>query len=153
MKGNMGLLDGVGFVWMALKRRARHLLTELKYDLTFEQVVTLMSLTHNEGLKVSELAELTDRDTTTTSRMIGGLEKKDLVARIPNRQDARQKLIYLTPTARERIEEICGLADRVTEEFLEGLTEEEINKTANVLHRIACRMLGENCRSELDANT
>ena len=138
---------------MALRRRARQLLAEQEYDLTFEQVITLMTLTKHEGLRVGELAELSDRDTTTTSRMVNGLEKKDLVVRVPDRQDARQKLIYLTRLARERVEEVRGLADRITEEFMVGLTSEEISQTSAVLHRIASRVLGDDCLENLDATT
>ena len=153
MEDKHELLEGIGGSFMALRRRGRQLLAEQEYGLTFEQVVALMSLTKHEGLRICELADIADRDNTTTSRMIRGLEKKGLVVRVPDRQDARQKLIYMTRMARERIEDMSSLLDRITEEFLAGLTQDEIVQTAAVLHKMIRRVLGEDCQENIDATT
>ena len=131
------LMEGVGRVWLLLKRYARKKIAELDIGLTFDQMLVLFTLEKREGLKIGDLADLTDRDRTTTSRMVSGLEKKSLVLRVPDQNDNRQKLIYLTQSAKEIIKSIEPLKIEFRKALFKGLDPVDIDKTAEFLNRVA----------------
>ncbi len=131
------LMEGVGRVWLLLKRYARKKIAELDIGLTFDQMLVLFTLEKREGLKIGDLADLTDRDRTTTSRMVSGLEKKNLVLRVPDQKDNRQKLIYLTHSAKEIIKSMGPLKMEFRKTLFKGLDPADIEKTAELLNRVA----------------
>lgn len=137
MEKKHDLMEGVGRVWLLLKRFGRKKISELDIGLTFDQMLVLFTLDKHEGLKIGDVAEMTDRDRTTTSRMITGLEKKNLVLRVPDREDNRQKLIYLTRSARDILEGLEPLRKEFENSVFKGLSLEELEKTSELLNRVA----------------
>ena len=137
------VLDGVGACFFSLKRRGKKLIGDSRYDLTIEQVIALTILKNHEGLNLSDLAELSDRDKTTTSRMVTGLEKRNLVLRVPDKPDSRQKMIYLTHEAKGLLDEVEALKDGLGKVAYQGLTGEELAACRQVLEKIV-----ENLNSE-----
>ena len=69
-------LSNLGRCWLTMKRAGRKLLVELEIDLTMEQVMALKILDNEEGLNASEIAERADRERTTMTRMLDGLERR-----------------------------------------------------------------------------
>jgi DNA-binding MarR family transcriptional regulator len=137
MEKKYDLMEGVGRVWLLLKRFGRKRISELDIGLTFDQMLVLFTLDKHEGLKIGDVAEMTDRDRTTTSRMITGLEKKNLVLRVPDREDNRQKLIYLTRSARDIMDGLEPLRKEFEISVFKGLSPEELKKTGEILNRVA----------------
>lgn len=142
MREGHDLIDGVGRVWLLLKRFGRQKISELDFGLTFDQMLVLFTLDNHEGLKIGDIAEKTDRDRTTTSRMITGLEKKNLVLRVPDRDDHRQKLIYLTRTAKELLDGLTPLRKEFMETVFKGMSEADIDRTTEILNRVADNLEG-----------
>ncbi|HUU46742.1 MAG TPA: MarR family transcriptional regulator [Acidobacteriota bacterium] len=110
------LFKALGEAFMGLKRCARRHLQNAGYDLTFEQVTVLKILTDDDGLHPKEIADRTDREKTTVSRMIDGLERKNLVVRIPDRSDRRKRSVYLTHQGRQRVAEVEKLASTLLDQ-------------------------------------
>ena len=131
------LMEGVGRVWLLLKRFGRKKISELDIGLTFDQMLVLFTLNNHEGLKIGKIADMTDRDRTTTSRMITGLEKKNLVLRVPDRDDNRQKLIYLTRSAKDMLDGLEPLREEFARTVFKGLSPAEIEKTTKLLNTVA----------------
>lgn len=131
------LIEGVGRLWLLLKRYGRRKIAELDIGLTFDQMLVLFTLNNHEGLKIGDLAEMTDRDRTTTSRMVSGLEKKNLVLRVPDRTDQRQKMIYLTHTAKQMLEGLEPLKAEFSKTIFKGLNPADIEMTGELLNKVA----------------
>ena len=120
--------------WLAIKQFGQTILKEWKVGLTFEQTMVLHLLAESDGLDLGTIAVRTDRERTTTTRMIDGLEKANMVVRITDKQDARRKLVYLTKKGRDKVEEIHKMADEFTAVMSRGVTEEQIRTTVFTLN-------------------
>ena len=120
--------------WLAIKQFGQTILKERKVGLTFEQTMVLHLLAETDGLDLGTISARTDRERTTTTRMIDGLEKVNMVVRITDKQDARRKLVYLTKKGRDRVEEINRLAKEFNAILSKGLTEEQITTTVFTLN-------------------
>mgnify|MGYP000867947387 CR=1 FL=1 len=137
MEKQRDLVEGVGRVWLLLKRFGRKKIAELDIGLTFDQMMVLFTLHNHEGLRMGDLAEMTDRDRTTTSRMVSGLEKKNLVLRVPDRNDQRQKMIYLTHTAKLMLEGLEPLKAEFSKTIFKGISAADLKKTGELLNKVA----------------
>lgn len=131
------LLDSIFFCFFAIKRYGKRILEQKVFDLTLEQVIVLKILADCEGINLSELAEAADRDKTTTSRMVTGLEKRNLVVRVPDKSDSRQKLIYLTHDAKAKLEELDDLKYLMEEAAYKDITPEEQQAAMQTLLKVA----------------
>lgn len=69
-------------------------------DLTMPQFATLASLCQEDGLSVTELAQLIGVDSTTLTRNLRLLEKRGLVSQHTASDDRRRRLLRLTAEGR-----------------------------------------------------
>lgn len=106
------------------------------YDITVEQWRVLVNLWNREGQSQRELAEAVHKDKTGMTRILNGMEKRDLVVRTPDKADARNKLIYLTRKGREYQQALVVLTRKTLDEALHGIAEEELQRSKNVLRRV-----------------
>jgi DNA-binding MarR family transcriptional regulator len=130
------LMSAIAHTWLMTRQQGRKLLAEENYDLTFEQILVLHILEEEEGLNLGTIAEKTDRERTTTSRMIDGLEKRNLVVRIPDKTDKRRKLLYLTNLGKERIMQLRPLAEKFVKTLYINISNEEIEATLDTLNKV-----------------
>lgn len=72
----------------------------------------------------------------TATNMIKGLEKANLVLRIPNEEDARLKRLVLTDEAIAREERIRSFIIELENNMVKGFTEEEITTYCKLTERI-----------------
>ena len=115
---------------------ARSKLSNMTYNLTFEQISILHILEEQEGSNLGLLAEKADRERTTISRMIDGLEKRNLVLRVPDKDDKRQKLLYLTNLGQERLEQMKPIGEEFNKSIYKGIDKEEVEATLATLKKI-----------------
>jgi DNA-binding MarR family transcriptional regulator len=106
------------------------------FRITTEQHRLLVHLWNQEGQNQQELAGVTRKDKTSITRIIRGLEKKDLIVRVTDRIDRRMKLLYLTEKGRETAKELIKIAQWTTEEAKAGISEEKIRICENVLQKV-----------------
>jgi DNA-binding MarR family transcriptional regulator len=74
---------------------------ENNIDLTYEMHQIMACLWKKDGVKQQELADLTLKDKASMTFLIDNLTKRDLVKRMEDPSDRRNKLIYLTPTGKQ----------------------------------------------------
>lgn len=130
-------LKTINRCWLSIKQAGRWLLAERDFDLTFEQLMVLYILDEKDGQNLRDLAILADRERTTMTRMVDGLERRSLVVRVPDKTDGRSKLVYLTRRGRQRTAELEDLKQQFMRDAFKGLTRAEITKATKVLERIA----------------
>ncbi len=106
------------------------------YDVTCEQWSVLFNLGQKNGQTQQELAGHTCKDKTSMTRLIDGMEKRDLVVRIPDKQDKRQKLIYLTNKGKHLQLELMVIVKATLEQAETGISVRDMKNCMAVLCKI-----------------
>lgn len=124
-------------------------LGELGFSLTRQQMVTMKVLFHEGPLPQNDLAFITERDKTSLTRLIDGMEKKNLVARIPSTEDKRVNLVHLTKNGEKVLNESMPLLLEIVNEIQQNVTEEEKKTIIEVMKKIQGNILNhsESCSS------
>jgi DNA-binding MarR family transcriptional regulator len=78
----------------------------------------------------------TDRDKTSLTRLITGMEKKNLVARIPSRDDKRINLIHLTTTGEKVLNETMPELLKLMHELQAGVSESDQEAVIRAMKQI-----------------
>ncbi len=120
----------------AFIRRLNRSFVAAGYDVTSEQWRMLRWLWHRDGQRQQDLADVAHKDKTSITRIIDGMEKRDLVVRIPDRLDRRQKLIYLTDKGKRLREELMQIVQRTSLGAQQGIEPEHLDVFTDVLAKI-----------------
>jgi len=107
-----------------------------KLDISVKQWLLLKFLYIKDGQSQNQLAFLTNRDKGSLARLINTVEKKNLIARIPSKDDKRVNLIYLTKKGTQVYEASKKSLEIVTKTLHNKITDEEINTTIGILKKV-----------------
>lgn len=105
-------------------------------NITFEQFTILTMLWDNENLCQYNLAQLTNRDQASTSRLINTLIKNELIIRQCCPSDKRINRIKLTEKGELLKEPVESIARECFEESIDGISKEEIEQGIKFLTKI-----------------
>ena len=95
----------------------------------------------NQGADLEPtLADRFHRSKVAAFHLITNLEKQGAVVRKPNPADGRSNLVYLTEDGREIAAKLIPLAQENLDWALDGISAEEIERTKEVLYKIAVNM-------------
>lgn len=130
------MIAAISKCWLMIKNKAQKLLSEINYDLTFEQIIVLHILKDEEGMNLTTIAERADRERTTISRMVDGLEKRNLVVRIPDKIDKRQKLLYLTKLGRDRIQDLEPIGELLLGKMYKDISDDEVKESLSTVTKM-----------------
>jgi DNA-binding MarR family transcriptional regulator len=112
-------------------------LQENNFNLSREQWIILKILHEDmEGFHQNDIALITNRNKATMTRLINVMEKNHLVVRIPSKDDARKKLIYITPTGKEVFRQTKPIVLKRIRAIEKGLSSDEIDGFIKVLKKI-----------------
>ena len=111
-------------------------LQEHQINLTSKQWILLRILSLNDGSVQNDLALITDRDKASLTRLINTMEKKNLVARIPDVDDKRINHIFLTKKGRKDYESTLPTVIKALAEIQHGISKEEINSMVKILQKV-----------------
>jgi DNA-binding MarR family transcriptional regulator len=106
-------------------------------DLTSPQFAALALLHENPGIDQATLAGLIAHDRPTIGGVVERLAAKGLVERRRSEADRRAKLLRLTPSGEETLARLRPVVDRVQDEILPGLTEEERSTFLRLAAKVA----------------
>ena len=95
-------------------------------NLSREQWSILAVLYHTDGVSQQILADATNRDKPSVTRLVDNLEKLGLVERRDHETDRRLNLIFLTNKGKKLEEPILKVVNDAIDETTKGLTEEQI---------------------------
>ena len=121
---------------MALINRLNQHFKDAGYDITTEQYRVLVNLWNKDGQNQQSLSTATRKNKTSMTRLINGLEKRNLVVRVPDKDDQRNKLIYLTPKGKALPGELTQLAKKTLHEAQRGITAAELEACNRVLLKV-----------------
>ncbi|TYC56742.1 MarR family transcriptional regulator [Marinobacter sp. BW6] len=131
--------DQFPFAVARVTRRWRKMLDERLKDLGVTQArwSTMVYLEKGgEGLTQRELASLMAIENPTLVRLLDSLEQQGLIERRPCPNDRRARRLHLTNAGRAFMDDLSGRAEVLREEMLEGISDEEIECTVKVFHKI-----------------
>ncbi len=104
--------------------------------LSRKQMVVLKIIKKNGPLPQHDLAYVTDRDKASLTRFINTLEKKNLVARIPSKEDKRVNLIHLTKQGEKLLQDCLPLFKTIAAKMHEGVSTEDRKTVLDTLSKI-----------------
>lgn len=145
------LHNSVGFYINYLSNVMRNSLTrafqEQGYDITHAQWLILMMLWLKDGRRQNELTQIIYKEKTTITRVIDTLEKKNLLVRVPDQTDKRNKFVYLTKGGKELRNHLTPIVIELNKQASAGLSEIELETLKNVLNKIYSN-LNADCKEE-----
>lgn len=118
------------------RRRLNRNFAKAGHDVTTEQWRILRCLQNQDGQRQQDLADVVHKDKTCITRIIDSMEKRDLVVRIPDRLDRRQKLIYLANKGKRLQEELMQIVQTTSLEVQQDIDVAHLDICRNVLTKI-----------------
>ncbi len=114
-------------------RRINLALARAGLAITTEQYSFLVQLWYCNGLPQGSLAERTAKDKTTIARLAAGLETTGLIVRAPSTADARERLVFLSDSGMQVMEQATLLVRSILDEAQQGIDEQHVEICRNVL--------------------
>ena len=106
-----------------------------KYDIAPEQRANLEIIKYEKDVNQTKIANILAKDKTTISRTLATLEKKGFI--LKKQIDKRTNLIELTNKGEKILEESAFTIKTFRESLSSKLDENEINKIAELLEKVA----------------
>lgn len=101
-----------------------------------QHIGVLVDLWQKDGVRQQDLAISTIKDKATIARALDAMERQNLVVRVVDPNDKRNKRIYLTHKGKEMKYALMPIADSVTHEASENISEEDMLICHKVLEKI-----------------
>ena len=133
----------IGQTSRAIARRIHRNWRVAGSDVTLEQWSVMTQLWEKDGRSQQDICVCTDRDKPCMTRLIDTMEKHDLVVRIPDKDDRRVKLIYLTHKGKEIQKLLTEQVIKSVDEALEGIEDHELEICKQILRRICDNLSDE----------
>ncbi|NLR93051.1 MULTISPECIES: MarR family winged helix-turn-helix transcriptional regulator [Flammeovirga] len=100
-----------------------------------EQWDVLVMLWEKDGRAQQEFATFLLKNRASITSLIDNMEKNSLVTRVPNPNDKRSKLVYLTRRARDLKDQVIGIAETSILQITEGIELKDIQFAVDILRR------------------
>ena len=126
----------VGRTSRSIIKRLTKKFSDAGFDVSYEQWSILVHLYRKDGQTQQELSNIAVKDKAAITRLLNVLEKKNIVLRIPDRNDKRSKLVYLTHKAKEFKPHLIAVVDELLEEAKTDVTPEEMMQCKTTLNKI-----------------
>lgn len=108
-----------------------------KCSLTKQQWIVLKILFENpEGIIQNELAFITDRNKATLTRLINGMEKHNLVARIQSKEDSRKNIVHITKAGDQLFLKTKPLMLESIHKIQHDISQNEMNTFIEIMTKI-----------------
>ncbi|WPQ61624.1 MarR family transcriptional regulator [Chitinophaga sancti] len=115
------LLRSMGEVRNTLRQYISVRIREEEMDITFELLEILAYLNKKDGINQQEIADIMLKDKSSMTYQIDGLVKRDLVKRMEDENDRRNKLIFLTEKGKDLQQTMQGWVAGLYDKSMEGI--------------------------------
>ncbi|MGW0334136.1 MarR family winged helix-turn-helix transcriptional regulator [Streptomyces sp. NPDC003011] len=106
-------------------------------------VLTLLD--RHGDMRMSKLAELLAVDMSVTSRHVAHVAERGWIERSPDPADKRSRILRLTPTGRDRLDELSRRTCRMLADRLSDWTDDEVGQLTRLMARL--RSSFDDCRT------
>ena len=110
------------------------------FNITPEQFLVMDALWNDGTMSQQQIAQTIMKDKNSVVKLLDGLEKKNLVTRVPDKVDRRQNLIEVTPYALVVQEKIKEVAITAVDHVIKDIPQEEMHIFIKVLGKMAENM-------------
>jgi MarR family transcriptional regulator, organic hydroperoxide resistance regulator len=111
------------------------------------QAILMMTLSEQDGLTHSYIAEKLQISPAAVTKVIKRLEEENFIQRRPDERDERVSRVYLREKGRAAIDEIHRSFCALDNKMFEGLSEEELDELHKVLLHVLANL--HQCRPSL----
>ncbi|MCW1961730.1 MarR family winged helix-turn-helix transcriptional regulator [Chryseobacterium viscerum] len=123
-----------------LRQRIQTTINEYDPDLSFELIEILGLLSRNSGINQQEIGNKVSKDKSSITYLINSLVKRDLVERIADKNDRRNKQIFLTPKGEQIVEVVYPWALDLYKKAADDIHEEEIIKALLLVKKMTANL-------------
>jgi len=131
----VSLLPWIGKSGKLLHAYISEIFKENKIDITLEQFVILRKLSLRDGVSQRDISIATKRHKATMTKALNSLERKYLVARIPDPNDMRVNCIHLTTLGRKKFDSAVPIMEEAIVKLQDGITQREINTLIGIMKK------------------
>jgi len=104
--------------------------------LSYDQWLVLQQVMERQGIKQMQIAKNIVKEPASVSRIIGYLEKKELIVKVNNEKNKRANKIYLTHKGYDTCENIAKLYNHCMNKQFKGIYEREVSLIREILTRV-----------------
>ena len=110
------------------------------YNLTPEQFLVMDAIWDEGKMSQQKIADTIFKDKNSVVKLLDGLEKKNLVRRVTNKDDRRQNLIEITPYAKEIQQNVTDIAMNAVDLIIKDVPKQDLHIFIKVLTKLAENM-------------
>ncbi|MEM7801867.1 MAG: MarR family transcriptional regulator [Chloroflexota bacterium] len=107
-----------------------------EYQISPEQWYILFKLYENPGRSQNQLADPNLNDHPNITRMVDGLQGRDLLKRTQDPNDRRRYLLYLTESGEGLMEDLFPRVIELRASIFANISDAEIEMLVSIMHRI-----------------
>ena len=124
-----------------LRRQLVQITSSVGSDLSPEQWFVLNKLALRPGQALVELGDAIFADRPNLTRIVAGLERRDLVRREKDPEDGRRVLLFLTAEGRAVQDAVAAVVPGERADLFAGISAEDLARTEDVLEQIEQNIL------------
>lgn len=126
----------IGETSRLVHKRVTAIFSERGFDVTVEQFSVLALLWYKEGVKQQDIADGLKRNKTTITRIVENMINRNLIVKVPDQLDKRNKLIYLTQKGKALQKEMVKSSGLVYYQTLNNISSKDIEKCLVILKQM-----------------
>lgn len=123
-----------------LRQKIQTRINEYDPSLSFELIEILGLLWRNEGINQQEISNQISKDKSSVTYLINNLVKRGLVERIEDKNDRRNKQVFLTQSGRKVMEKLYPWALELYEKAAGDIHEEELNNALLLIKQMTTNL-------------
>ncbi|MFJ9340534.1 MarR family winged helix-turn-helix transcriptional regulator [Streptomyces sp. NPDC101733] len=124
----------------------------LPHDCPAASAAVLALLGRHGAMRMSRLAELLSVDMSVTSRHVAHVADRGWIERRPDPADRRSRILHLTGTGQDRLDELSRRTSRLLADRLDDWTDEEVRLLIQLMGRLRTSF-GDGRSPQRPANT
>jgi len=114
----------------------KHRLKKEEIDITPEQGILLLQLGMEEGVSQQEISNKIFKEKSSVKRLIDSMERNDLLVRIEDKKDRRNKLLYLTNKGKSVKTNFIKIKEELLEQLNNKIDINEMKICIKVLNQV-----------------
>jgi DNA-binding MarR family transcriptional regulator len=105
-------------------------------NISFEMLEVMGCLWRQDGINQQEIADKTLRDKSSITYIIDNLVKRDLVKRVEDEHDRRNKMIFMTDEAKQLRNQVLPLVTQIHAAAAGSINELQIQNSLEMIHQM-----------------
>lgn len=119
------------------KKLVHHLNSKLvKFQITTEQWSVLINLSEQNKISQKRLAEISDKDQSSLTRILDILERKNFIERHMSKEDRRSFVIHITEEGLNICKKVTPFLEGIFKDMLNGISHEKLEIFSDIFLQI-----------------